>query len=460
MEFYAPGLPIGRFPAIKAATYEGAQTNRLNERHWTIGKQLADPTPEQRETLRNRTRYEVANNALLEGMIETYARDLVGSGPHPTFREFGQDGKQLKTDWELWVGEQLIAPLFKTIARAYLIDGEVFILWTDEPPYVRVIEPERIYSNDIAMISPIGMRYVDGIPIPQYNSGEIILEGIRYVDGVPVEYIVDGEKRYPADVMTHLYKQQYPNQRRGVPRPAPSLDMFAFIRRLNVAAIASYETAAKIAMVLYTKMIAGQAAEPFETVDIVAGQALTLPEGYELGQVQAEHPAATHREVVAMYVGEAARCFPMPLNKALGTSQDSNFASGSLDNIDYERAIESDQVLLQAGLVNRLTGLFLMLQARPIQRLFIGWDAIPHLNPEKQFAAIQTKLDMRLTSRTREAAKLGEDWNEIQEELEREEQRIQASSVSQQPGGNVENSDNAQAIPNAGDSSEPTANPS
>jgi hypothetical protein len=80
----------------------------------------------------------------------------------------------------------------------------------------------------------------------------------------------------------------------------------------------------------------------------------------------------------------------------------------------------------------------LMLQGLEYQRCFIGWDSIPHLNPEKQFAAIEKKLSMRLTSRTREAAKLGEDWEDINEELEREEQAI---GMQNGPGDNLNGED-------------------
>ena len=214
--------------------------------------------------------------------------------------------------------------------------------------------------------------------------------------------------------------------------------MFAYIRRTNIACVTSYEAVAKIALVLQAKMLQpSQVGKPFEVFDLVNGSVMTLPEGYELGQVSAEHPAAGHREVISMFIGEAARAFPMPLNKALGTSQDSNFASGSLDNIDYERAIQNDQFLLNVGPVARIVALFLMLQGETPRRCFVGWDAIPHLNPEKQYAAIQTKLQLRLTSRTREAARLGADWEEIERELQAEE-----SVIAQKPGGILEQTSN------------------
>lgn len=416
-------------PPIQAAQYEASRTHRLNERHWAIGEQLADPTPEQRATLRNRTRYEVANNSLLEGMIETYARDLVGSGPHPTFQEFGRErARVLQEAWKDWSDSVQLAPLCKTIARAYLTDGEVFLLGIDEPPYLRLIEPERITAH--FSTGPLSLQKM---PTPDNGA---ILEGIRYNNGQPVEYFVD-DRPYPAQVVNHLYRQQFPNQRRGVPRPAPSLDMFAFIRRTNIACVTSYEAVAKIALVLQAKMLQpNQVGRPFETFDLVNGSVMTLPEGYELGQVAAEHPSASHREVISMFIGEAARSFPMPLNKALGTSQDSNFASGSLDNIDYERAIQNDQFLLNVGPVARIVALFLMLQGETPRRCFVGWDAIPHLNPEKQYAAIKTKLELRLTSRTREAAKLGADWQDIERELKAEEELIGANQPNE-PGGNL-----------------------
>lgn len=399
---------------ILAADYDTAKTTRLTERHWAIGEQLADPSDQQRRTLRNRSRYEVSNNSLLQGMIETYSRDMVGSGPHPTFREFGQRRKAIRDRWDFWCQSIELASTLQTFARAYLTDGELFLIATTEPPYFRAIEPERIWK-----LSP----------------DQDTLEGITYVDGVPITYWVDGKDPFPADVVSHLYKKDLPNQRRGVPRAAPSLDMFAFIRRLNISAVASYETVAKLALVLQAKMLTPtRVSNPFEVVDLVAGSAITLPEGYELGQVRAEHPNSSHREIVSLFVGEAARCFPMPLNKALGTSQDSNFASGSLDNIDYERAIANDQRLFEDRLITTVVSIFLMLEQleAPNQRLFVGYDAIPHLNPEKQFGAIQTKLEMRLTSRTREAARLGENWEDIQEELEREESRLGAGQPSRE----------------------------
>lgn len=399
---------------IKAAEYDGARSHPQNERHWAIGLQSADPDPAKRAILRNRSRYEYANNAFLAGMVETYSRDVVGSGPRPTFASITDptERSSIVAEWQSWLEDNAIVDLLHTLLKTYLIDGECFLLSFDEAPYFRIIESERIRFDG----------YEDGV-----------FEGIRYRDGQPVAYCVDGKDWFNADVMTHHYRQDFANQRRGVPRAAPSLELFALARRLTLAVVTANETAANIAMVLHAKGLPpSQQAKPFEVINLVRGSALTLPDGYELGQVTAEHPNSTHRETITTILGEAARAFPMPLNKALGTSQDSNFASGSLDNIDYERAILRERTPLQR-VVSRLRAIFWDIRGGVDVPCRSYWDAIPHLNPEKNLSAVEKLIALGLSSRTREAAKFGADYAEIMAEQNREQGDSNNVANNQQP---------------------------
>ena len=66
------------------ARYDAAQTTAENARHWAMADGLspdAAMTPDVRRTLRNRARYEVANNSYAKGMTLTVAGDCVGTGP-------------------------------------------------------------------------------------------------------------------------------------------------------------------------------------------------------------------------------------------------------------------------------------------------------------------------------------------------------------------------------------------
>jgi capsid protein len=66
------------------AKFDSAQTTPENRRHWANADGLAAnaaANPEVRRTLRNRARYEVANNSYARGIVLTLANDVIGTGP-------------------------------------------------------------------------------------------------------------------------------------------------------------------------------------------------------------------------------------------------------------------------------------------------------------------------------------------------------------------------------------------
>ena len=74
-------------PASRRAVegkFDSAQTNADNRRHWANADGLsanAAANPEVRRILRNRARYEVANNSYARGIVLTLANDVTGTGP-------------------------------------------------------------------------------------------------------------------------------------------------------------------------------------------------------------------------------------------------------------------------------------------------------------------------------------------------------------------------------------------
>jgi len=67
-----------------AARFDSALTTPDNARHWSMADGLAADAaanPMIRYVLRNRSRYEAANNSYCRGLIDSYATDLIGSGP-------------------------------------------------------------------------------------------------------------------------------------------------------------------------------------------------------------------------------------------------------------------------------------------------------------------------------------------------------------------------------------------
>ncbi|MBL9000908.1 MAG: phage portal protein, partial [Phycisphaerae bacterium] len=66
------------------AKFDSAQTTADNRKHWANADGLspnAAINPEVRRVLRNRARYEVANNSYAKGIVLTLANDTIGTGP-------------------------------------------------------------------------------------------------------------------------------------------------------------------------------------------------------------------------------------------------------------------------------------------------------------------------------------------------------------------------------------------
>ena len=69
---------------LRRARYDAAVTTEDNRRHWANADGLsanAANSPEVRTALRNRARYEVANNSYARGIVLTLANDVIGTGP-------------------------------------------------------------------------------------------------------------------------------------------------------------------------------------------------------------------------------------------------------------------------------------------------------------------------------------------------------------------------------------------
>ena len=66
-----------QFVRFVRAKYDAAQTTDENRRHWAN----AAASAEVRRIVRNRARYEVANNSYARGIVLTLANDVVGTGP-------------------------------------------------------------------------------------------------------------------------------------------------------------------------------------------------------------------------------------------------------------------------------------------------------------------------------------------------------------------------------------------
>src|ERR1035437_9156155 len=120
------------------ARFDSAQTTPDNMRHWAHADFLsanAAARPEIRRTLRNRARYEVANNSYARGIVLTLANDVIGTGPRlPMLLGDGENGGSdsqspnaiIEREFSAWAREIDLPGKLQTMRMARAQDGEAF----------------------------------------------------------------------------------------------------------------------------------------------------------------------------------------------------------------------------------------------------------------------------------------------------------------------------------------------
>ena len=434
------GKPIrtseqGRGIRVLRARYDSAVTNDANYRHWANADGLsanAAASPEVRRILRNRARYEVANNSYARGIVLTLANDVIGTGPRlQLLTEDAEANSRIERDFTLWSKAIGLPEKLRTMRMARAEDGEAFAVLTNNPNIaspvkldLRLVEADQITTPDISVLD---RNAIDGIvfdnagnPVEYHVLKEHPGSDALGATGLALDY-----DRIPADAMIHWFRVDRPGQNRGVPDITPALPLFAQLRRFTLAVLGAAETAADFAGVLYTDAPANGEAdsiEPMDTIELEARALLTMPGGWKMGQIKAEQPSTTYAEFKREILNEIARCLNMPFNVAAGNSSGYNYASGRLDHQTYFKSIRVDQAhvnavvldrifkawLYEAILVSELLPITMRSQLDPPHQWF--WDGHEHVDPAKEANAQATRLANHTTTLADEYARRGQDW--------------------------------------------------
>lgn len=419
-----------RASAVRAR-YDAAQTTDENRRHWAAADGLsarAANSAEVRYRLRNRARYEAANNSYARGIVLTLANDVIGTGPRlQMLTEDGPTNRAIEVAFEAWSASVGLAEKLRTMRQARAVDGEAFALLTSNPAIdspvqldMKLIEADQVATPDL---SPTDPDAVDGIRFDRSgNPIEYHVLKSHPGDNVQLGLYYD---RVDARSMLHWFRCDRPGQARGVPDIMPALPLFAQLRRYTLAVLAAAETAADFAAVLFSDMPPDgdtDDVEPFDSVEIERRMMTTLPAGWKMGQFKAEQPATTYAEFKRELLNEIARCLNMPFNVAAGNSSGYNYASGRLDHQTYYRAIGVDQYHLETAVLDRVFRAWLDELSRATDLLPDGpdrlagwphqwfWDGQEHVDPSKEATAQETRLRNHTTTLAMEYARRGLDW--------------------------------------------------
>lgn len=370
------------------AAYDAASNSTEFSNYWANADRLdADSANSKavRSKLVPRSRYETANNGYADGIVQTYATDMIGSGP--TLRmQTANDGfnQVVETEWKRWAKRAQLRRKLWCMAHSKVQDGEGFALVLNNPRLrhpitldLKLIETEQCTTPYL----PVGEAgYIDGIKFDEFGNA-IHYDVLKHHPGGQFGHLMAMEPEHvPARFMLHWFLLRRPGQHRGVPEFRSTLQVGAASRRWREATIAAAETAADLSVILKTTMPPNGETEPVSPMSSVAFEKRMMvasPAGWEPAQMKSEHPNATYEAFHKSQINEQARPKSMPYNKAACDSSSYNYSSGRLDHGTYYGSLDVER---EDGNDLVLDPLFELWWYEAV--LVYGWNADPDEVPE------------------------------------------------------------------------------
>lgn len=434
---------------IQAVSWDATRDPHNLANHWinADSKNIdASLSPDVRATLRDRARYEVANNCYAFGAGTTIANAVVGSGVRLQIIETEESGykpdfaRTCERAFDYWQQEIRLAEKLRAMRFSRFQDGEAFgVLYTNQNLISEVkldlfpIDCERVMSKDSMNPDPYD---IDGIKIDEW--GNPISYNVRNLHPGAEEPGEDKFTEYPANQVVHWFRRVSSEQKRGSSELAPALNLFALLRRYTESVVTAAETAADLAMVFHTDIIedtfnnsyspskergSTESQEMFAEVPFRRGMSLVLPEGWKPAQIKAEQPTTTYPDFKRELLGEIGRALQIPFNILAGDSAKHNYASGRLDHQEYQKNIRLDQALCKASVLMpifrawfdewSIVAGYRRAEDEPYPHCQWYFDGFEHVDPVKEAEAQAIRLLSGTTNLMIECGKAGYDWEEI-----------------------------------------------
>lgn len=456
--------------------WDAAATTPENRKHWASADNRsanAANSPEVRQRLRSRSRYERDNNSFYKGITRTYGYDVIGTGCRLQIKAADVPGmtekeqRLVERTWRRWAKKIHLAQKLRLMRQARLVDGESFgLLVTDKsldsPIKLNMvpIEAERVASPAMSFVDP---NKVDGIELSptgdplkyhilKQHPGGLNPSMIGEYDTVPAQYVVQ------------YFEPDRAEQHRGVPELVASLPLGAYLRRYTLATVSTAELQACLTLTLESETPAESEgvgpADDFEELDIARGQMTVLPAGTKINQVESTQPTSEYGPVRDAWVGEMARPINMPRNIATCDSSGYNYASGRLDHQTYFLSIRVDRQLTEErALDDRIFPEFwrelvtiegftelARFEHDEIEHDWI-WDGREYSDPEKAASADEIGLRTHQITYAEVYGKRGKDWEAELRQRGRETKLLREQGLIVEPtGGGSQNKQNEATV--------------
>ena len=425
-------------------SFDVAQTNVENRRHWENADALsadAAANPDVRRIVRNRSRYEVANNSYAKGICLSLVNDTIGTGPRlQMLSQSTGFNRWIEREFRAWAAAVSLAEKLRTMRMARVVDGEAFAIMRSNPEVrhdvkldLALVEADRVTAPSVALPDDSD---IDGIQLDEYGN-PVNYRVLKSHPGSNNWNLWDDALTVEAADMIHLYRADRPGQHRGVTEILPALPLFANLRAFTLAVLAAAEGQAEHTGVIKTDQPPGGDADdknydPMEAIETERGMYTWLPYGWDAVSFPTSQPVTTYAEFKREVLTEIARCLNIPYNIAAGDSSRHNYASGRLDHQGYFKSIRVDQAFIGERCLDRILWAWLqefvfvtpglvgvILSGRLPQHLWM-WDGREHVDPLKEEKAKTERVKNGRATLAQEGARDGVDWEENLDQLVRE----------------------------------------
>lgn len=449
-----------------SARYDLADDGAENRNHWlsadTLGPKSAN-SPDVRQKLRSRARYECDNNGYAGALVEGRANDTIGTGPRLQLSlpeqwedpDFGTSMTITPPDAARLVELRFLewAEAIDLTEKLYLFDesqtrdGELFGVEINNPALpddgvqldLQLYESEQCHTPDIDLMNP---NAVDGIVFD--NVGNPV--AYHFLKEHPGEQTGWGVylQEYdvvPAENVYHFFRKRRAGQARGIPDITAALPLYGIQRRMTLATLLRAETAANVAGVIESDLPSPDpttdGTQPpdvleFDEIPFSRNALLTLAAGQKAKAFDPLQSAPDYREFKGEVHTECGQTVGMPGVLATGDYSQVNYSSGRLARTRYQGGIQIRRERIRRIILDRLFRRWLS-EARklpdylpaglpPVSLWVVRWQwpGFPSIDPVKDATANEIALRTGQTTLERVCAENGDDWDEVLQQQARE----------------------------------------
>ena len=418
--------------------YEGAGKSNRTKNWNTPGTSAESEVQLDMVTLRNRSRDLCRNNPHAVSIINEIVSGTVGTGVHTRFKH-KKDRKKVKVQaaWKTWADSKQcdfdrklkLNGLLEQIINAWFESGEVLVRfrYSESPFSIQVLECDHIADH--------------------YSSGELIKNGIEYDDqGRVTHYHLFKDHpgnsysvgttyetiKVPVEELLHVFKPSRPGQKRGVPGLHSVIIKLKDIDDFEDAEIVRQKISSCFTAFVHD-MEVGEDLEDEDGYEIgekvAPGQIEILPPGKD---VKFGNPSTKngYSEFMNKSLHSVAAGPGVTYEAMTGDYSNVNFSSAKMGQLKFQRKIRImqkriliDQVL-EPIVEKFLESLPLLgLNSEGVSYRFIP-PRVEMIDPTKEMPALKAAVRSGFESWSGAVASLGEDPEELLEELRLDKDNI------------------------------------